>query len=138
MSTPTDAEQAAYAVVDAALSHYPLAEAPDSLLPAVMARIQTVPTVPRFHLTWFDYASSLFGAGMAGCLLLLWRWLVSPSLAYLPARFLAELSSTDLQLLTAIFLAGLMLIAAAVMVMMLLFGDLKPGFIRCTSVWEQD
>jgi hypothetical protein len=129
MNRPTEAEQAAYAVVDAALRHYPPAEAPASLLPAVLARIQTVSTVPRFHLTWFDYAISFFGAGMAGCVLLLWRLLLSPSLMDLQARFLAELSSTDLQLLTAMFLAGLTLIAAAVTVVATLFGELKPGFI---------
>ncbi|HEX9926425.1 MAG TPA: hypothetical protein VGD99_27465 [Anaerolineae bacterium] len=129
MNRPTDAEQAAYALVDAALRHYPLTEAPAGLLPAVMARIQAVPTVPRFHLTWFDYAISFFGAGMAGCVLLLWRLFLSPSLTHLQTRFLAELSSTDLQLLTTMFLAGLTLTAAAVTVMAILFGDLRPRFI---------
>lgn len=129
MNPPTDADQAAYALVDAALRHYPLAEAPASLLPAVMARLQTVSTVPRFHLTWFDYAISFFGAGMAGCVLLLWRLFLSPSLAHLQTRFLAELSSTDFQLLTAMFLVGLTLIAAAITVGVILFGGLKPGFI---------
>ena len=45
MNRIPDLDQMAYAIVDEALKSYPLAEAPDSLLPAVLARIQSTPTV---------------------------------------------------------------------------------------------
>ena len=69
-----DTEKLAYAIVGDALQSYPLDKAPPTLLPAVMARIQVAPVVPRFRLTWFDYAISLFGAAMAGLVFVLWRF----------------------------------------------------------------
>ena len=66
MNNQQDTNHITHAIIDEALKTYPLAEPPDTLLPAVMTRIQAVSSAPRFRLSWFDYAISLFGAGMAG------------------------------------------------------------------------
>lgn len=75
MSHLTDDERAAFAAVDDALRTYPLQPAPPILLPAVLARVRAERSAPqpRFRLAWIDYAVSLFVAGMAGLLLLLWQ-----------------------------------------------------------------
>jgi len=79
MDELTEGDRAAYAAVDDALRTYPIQPAPDDLLPAVLARIQTAERAPArpaagglaarwpglpLRLTWLDYAISLFAAGM--------------------------------------------------------------------------
>jgi hypothetical protein len=64
----------AFAAVDDALRTYPIEPAPEVLLPAIMARVQALPRLsqplPRFRLTWLDYAFSLFFSGMVTLVLL--------------------------------------------------------------------
>lgn len=67
--------------IDVALQTYPLARAPRTLAPAVMARIRALsPARPRFQLEWMDFALSLFAATMLGLGYGLWR-AISPQAA---------------------------------------------------------
>ena len=86
MDELTERDRSAYAAVDDALRTYPAQPAPDSLLPAVMARIGATEDAPArpasdqastpwsgltLRLTWLDYAISLFAAGMVSLVLTL-------------------------------------------------------------------
>jgi len=73
MSEQSAIDRAAYAAVDEALRTAPLAVVPPTLAPAVMRRVRGLTAAPRFRLVWLDYALSLFAAGLAGLLLLLWQ-----------------------------------------------------------------
>ncbi len=59
----------ANAMVDHSLRTYPIASPPPSLMRQVMARIRAESQIPRFRLTWLDYAISAFGASAATLLL---------------------------------------------------------------------
>jgi hypothetical protein len=72
MSELTNSERVAYAMVDEALQTYPLATPPDTLLPAVMSHIRRLDSSPHFRLDWLDYVLSLFAAGMAGIVMMVW------------------------------------------------------------------
>jgi hypothetical protein len=76
-----EAERAAYAAVDEALRSDPLAPAPRTLAPGVLAAIAAYQraALPPFRLDWMDMALSGFGAGMVLLALLLWRWLTTPA-----------------------------------------------------------
>ena len=66
-------EQAAMDIVDDALQTYPLEPAPASIFPVVMKGIEIQKSLPKFKLSWLDYALSAFFAGMAGLVLFLWQ-----------------------------------------------------------------
>jgi hypothetical protein len=74
----SDRDQAAYDAVDDALLTYPLDDAPETIFAAVMGQIKTAEPLPRFQLTWLDYALSLFMAGMVGLLWFLWQSITLP------------------------------------------------------------
>lgn len=59
--------------VEEALRTYPLKPAPATLAPRVAARLRALAPVPRFRLTWIDYALSLFATGMLGLAFLGWQ-----------------------------------------------------------------
>jgi hypothetical protein len=84
MSELIDRDRLTETIVEDALQTYPLATAPATLLPAVMARIQAMKAIPPFRLDWFDYAISLFVAGMAWAIFLVWRYTPWPQLIQLP------------------------------------------------------
>ena len=68
-------EREAYALVDKALRSYPLAPAPATLLPAVMARVAVASaeiTPPRFSLSWLDVVLSLFLASILTLVCAVW------------------------------------------------------------------
>lgn len=77
MDRLSEYQQPDFEAVDDALKTYPMQAAPASILPVVMQRIETPERAPRFRLSWFDYAISLFSAGMAGLIttLLMTSWL---------------------------------------------------------------
>ncbi len=68
------------AAVDDALRTYPLTPAPASLRPGVVTRLRALAPAPRFRLQFLDYAISLFGAGMLGLAVILWRF-ITPQMA---------------------------------------------------------
>lgn len=116
MNPPTYTEQAAYAAIDDALQTFPLAEAPDALLPAIMERIQTIPQIPGFRLTWFDYAISLFGAGMVGAVLLLWQLSGLPSFIQLQTDMLNRMQQPEFLLMWLTLFGGIIFSALALAV----------------------
>ena len=116
MSTPADTEQMAYTIVDDALKTYPIVDAPDTLLPAVITRIQAAPAAPHFRLTWFDFAISLFGAGMVGGLLLLWQLSGLPSWAQLQAEILLWLQQPEPLFILVTLFGGMVLTSIAIIV----------------------
>ncbi len=80
--------------VDQALEALQLEEAPQSLLPGVLSRIQALPrqrpiatrqamTMPRFGLSWLDVALSLFFAMMIALVGMLSFTLPAPIVDYL-------------------------------------------------------
>jgi hypothetical protein len=65
-------------VVDDALRTYPLEPAPTSIFPTVMKRIEIQKSMPRFKLSWLDYALGSFFSMMIGLVLLLWQFASLP------------------------------------------------------------
>lgn len=65
--------------VETALRTEPLLPTPITLRPSVMKRIRAITPLPRFRLTWFDYAMSLFGGGMALTPFFVWQF-VTPQM----------------------------------------------------------
>lgn len=63
------------AIIESALRTHPLAPAPPALAPGVVARLRALPASarPRFRLSPFDYAISLFTTGMAGLGFVVWQ-----------------------------------------------------------------
>jgi hypothetical protein len=76
-------------IAEAARS-YPSAETPVNFSAGVMARLQALPANvrPRFRLSWFDWAISLFTTGMAGIGFLVWQ--------SLPPQVVAQLQMTGI------------------------------------------
>ena len=118
-------------VLDDALRTYPVQSAPESLMPAVMARLSERAPAPiparypaaLFRPTWLDYALSLFAAGMVTLALALspavpvppdWRARLHMALLYLwhRLRFDPDLQRALLGAATA-FSAVLVLAAMA-------------------------
>ena len=112
------------ALVDDALETYPLAEPPDTLLPAVMTRIESLSSAPRFQLTWFDYAISLFGAGMVGLIFLLWWQFSLPSVGQLQTQILTIIQYPGLQYLWIALLVGVALTIVAILIAREIFSRL--------------
>ncbi len=65
----------AASAVEEALRTYPLVSAPLTLRPRVMKRIRATAPIPRFRLTWLDYAMSLFATAMAITPLFVWQFI---------------------------------------------------------------
>ncbi len=130
MSTRPLTEAEALAAVDDALRTYPLAPAPAAFTPKVMSRIRALTPTPRFHLAWIDYAISLFAAGMAGLLILLWQS-IPPQMAmqaqlqilYLSLRF-------NIVLLWPALLVGGLVAVAVLLMAVALFGRGRPALVR--------
>lgn len=118
----TNNEAAAYAAVEEALSTYPLAPAPATLLPSVMARIQSLEPVPRFRLSWLDYVVSLFVAGMVGLILLLPRTVPPQVGAQLQVQFWLLQQYLSFAYFWLILLGGLALFALMIFSAAFLFG----------------
>lgn len=116
MNNQNDTDHITGVLVDEALKTYPLAKPPDALLPNVMTRIQSISPAPRFRLTWFDYAISLFGAGMAGLVLLLWRQFSLPTFVQFQTQILTTIQHPGLYYLWIALSGGAVLTAAAVLV----------------------
>ena len=123
MSELTDQDRAAFAAVDDALRTYPLAPAPLSLVPSVIARIHAPSLAPRFRLEWLDYALSLFAAGMVGLGLVIWQS-ISPQLALDMQTQLSDLLLyPDLRMWVMALLGGLVLAACALALAALVFAQ---------------
>lgn len=105
-------------IIEDALQTLPIADAPETLLQSVMSRVQATAPVPAFRLTWFDYAISLFGAGMAGIIFMLWQTL--PIFTVITAT-LEQLSHPGLFYLSATILGGTILVITAVLAALILF-----------------
>lgn len=90
-------ERDAYAQVDAALRAHPLAPAPTTLAPAVMARLRQISATtsrPRFRLTAFDFVLPIIGTLMVA---VLWVTLTMPAFTT-STQFTQELAYFQLQL----------------------------------------
>lgn len=95
MKTPTDRD--AYAQIDAALRARPLAPAPATLAPAVMARLRQISTAaarPRFRLTAVDYILPLLGTLMVAAT---WIALTMPTITA-SSQLTQDLAYLQLQL----------------------------------------
>lgn len=77
MSESADCDRRDLAAVEDALRTYPLAPVPPGLHLATMGRIRALGAVPRFRLTWLDWALSLL-AGLLGALVLFVWWSIPP------------------------------------------------------------
>ena len=128
MSPLTEPE--ALAVVDEALRTYPLAPAPDAFTPKVMSRIRALTPAPRFHLAWIDYAISVFAAGMAGLLVLLWQSIPPQMAAQAQLQILFIFLHFNLSLLGPALLGGGLLAAAALLMAVALFARGRPAWAR--------
>lgn len=128
MNNQYDPDHITDAVIDEALKIYPLAEAPDTLLPTIMARIQAVSSTPRFRLTWFDYAISLFAAGMTGLVFFLWQQFLLPTFVQFQAQIITAIQDPSLYYLWISLWGGAVLTAVAVLVAMEMFSsfDFQP------------
>lgn len=75
-------------IVTEALASYPLQETPPTFSAGLMTRLNALPANvrPRFRLSWFDWAISLFTTGMAGLGFVLWQTL--------PPQVVAQLQVT--------------------------------------------
>ncbi len=62
-------------LLEDALRSAPLAPPPPLLYAAIMKQVRQAAAPPPFRVSWLDLAISLFGAGMAGLVWLVWRWL---------------------------------------------------------------
>ncbi len=67
-NTPAPSE-----IIDEALRSYPLEPAPASIYQKVMKQVGVQRSIPKFKLSWLDYALSGFVAMMAGLVLFLWQ-----------------------------------------------------------------
>jgi hypothetical protein len=76
--------------IDDALRTHPLDPAPPTLAPGVLARLRALPASvrPRFRLSPFDYAISLFTTGMAGVGFLLWQSMPPQVMAQIQVHWL--------------------------------------------------
>ena len=124
MMNQYDTDHIMDAAIDDALKTYRLAEPPDTLMPAVITRIQAISSAPRFRLTWFDYAVSLFGAGMAGLVFLLWQQFSWPTFVRFQAQILTGIQHPSLYYLWIPLLGGAALTATAILVAMGIFSRL--------------
>lgn len=113
-----DDDRRAFAEVDAALRTAPVAFAPGTLAPAVMARVRALAAPkPRFVLSWLDLAVPLFATLMFALAFILWFNLPAPEVALLGAqlKWLGLLLSQQLGLLAlspATLFAGAMAVTA--------------------------
>ena len=128
MNNQQDTNHITDAIIDAALKTYPLAEPPDTLLPTIMTRIQVLSSTPRFQLSWLDYAISLFWAGMAGLVFLLWQQSSLPTFAQLQTQILTGMQHPGLYYLWIALLGSAVLTASVVLVAMEMFSrlDFQP------------
>jgi hypothetical protein len=76
--------------LDQAFSTYPLEAAPPNFSAGVLGRLKALPTTtrPRFRLSWFDWAISLFTTGMAGVGYVVWQTLPPQAVAQLQITWL--------------------------------------------------
>jgi hypothetical protein len=128
MNEPSATDRAAYAAVDEALRTAPLGAVPPALVPAVMARVRGLVAAPRFRLVWLDYALSLFAAGLAGLLLLLWQAVPAWLAPRLQLEVLHWSYYTPPAALWGALVSGLGLAAVAVVTVGILL--VRPRFTR--------
>jgi hypothetical protein len=78
------------ASLNEAFSSYPFQATPVDFSTGVMSRLKTLPSNvrPRFRLSWFDWAFSLFTTGMAGMGYILWQTLPPQVVAQLQVTWL--------------------------------------------------
>lgn len=121
MNELTDRDRAAFAAVDDALRTRPRSPAPPGFSRAVAARIRTLTPAPRFRLAWIDYAISLFAAGMAGLVFLMWQSIPPLWLARAQVQSSLLLSGADPAFLVPAVASGLLLAAMALFVALVVF-----------------
>lgn len=128
MNNQDDINHITDSIIDDALKTYPLAEPPDTLLPAIMTRTETLSSAPRFRLSWFDYAISLFGAGMVGLVFLLWQQFSLPTFVWFQAQILIGIQHPGLYFLWIALSGGAALTIMAVFVALGIFSrfDFQP------------
>jgi len=137
MNEGTDHDHAAFVgedalqrEVDDALRTIPLAPAPPTLSPRVMARIRALTPAPRFRLAWIDYVVGLFIAGMTGLLLLLWQSIPPLEAARAQLQFSLWLRLSGLNLLWPALLGGVILMAGALLTAGVVFGRARASTHR--------
>jgi hypothetical protein len=76
--------------LDEVFSNYPMEATPPNFSAGVMGRLSALPSNvrPRFRLSWFDWAISLFTTGMAGMGYLIWQTLPPQVVAQLQVTWL--------------------------------------------------
>lgn len=129
MTTSPLTESEALAAVDDALRTYPLAPMPAAFTPKVMSRIRALTPAPRFRLAWIDYAVSLFAAGMAGLLVLLWQSIPPQMAAHAQLQILFLVLHFNVSFLGPVLLGGGLLVAAG-LIAVTLFGRGRSAFVR--------
>jgi len=130
MSQLIEPDPTAEAMIEDALRTYPLAPAPAHLFPAIMARVHALSARPRFHLTWLDYAISLFAAGMAGLIFLLWWSIPSRLMLNIQVELLLlEQNFNSIYLWLPVFV-GLIMMMIVLLVAFMLFEQATSPLTR--------
>ncbi len=124
MKTNDQDELSAYQIVDEALQSYPLITSPHKLDVSILEQIQQCDTLPRFRLHWFDYAISLFAAGMAGLILLLLHLLSQEPV--LQDRIVILVDILDQSYLWLIILGGTASMTCTFLVAFFIFTQTQP------------
>mgnify|MGYP006438627299 CR=1 FL=1 len=120
-----------YDIIDQALSTYPQDEAPPSIFPAVMLQVREAQQKARFRLSWLDYALSLFAAGMAGILLILWNSYAPPAPIFVQFHLKTRQVWQQLHLTTGLSaesLAGWMILLAALLGLAVIIAGFRKPF----------
>jgi len=114
------------AAIVEAVRTYPLDEAPAALRAGVMSRLKAGriqagrlgASMPRFRLTWVDFALSLFFAAMLGAVMLVGVMLPPPLAAYLRLQMRYWFQMLTLQPVLPLVLAAVSLASAGAAVLL--------------------
>jgi hypothetical protein len=110
MNIPTDD------LIEDALRSYPLAELPPGFSARVMRQIQAPRAVPKFHLTWLDYALGFFLCMLPGIGLVSWAFLPWQVFMRLQYQWLLLSSPAFAPFVTALLVAAAVLTGLAAIV----------------------
>ncbi|MBI3243947.1 MAG: hypothetical protein HYZ49_16820 [Chloroflexi bacterium] len=113
--------------VENALRSYPLAPAPPTLAPNVITRIHRLAPLPRFRLSWVDFAVSAFVAGMGGLGFILWQTLPPQLTPHIQLEFLRLTQQSNGPILQNAILGGAGLAVFAVFVAALVFARTRSS-----------
>lgn len=112
------------AILDDALTTYPIASAPATIVPGVMARIETMNPRPRFQLTRSDFAFGLCGAALIGLGILIWQMLAPLVIVSACDQYVSFMRKSDSMVWVVPLVGGMVVIASTIALGALAFNEL--------------